>query len=91
MGIKEVETCLEKHKAVREAAVFGLPDLDLGEKVTAAVVLKDNQEASEKDLQAFCKIELANYKCPKKIHFLEKLPRNRMGKLMRGETRKLFS
>ena len=87
---KEVESRLEKHGAVKETAVIGLPDPDFGERVVAAVVLEDDAEVSEDELQAFCKIELVNYKCPKKIFFLDKLPKNILGKVLKDEIKKKF-
>ena len=88
---KEVESRLEKHRAVKEAAVIGLPDPDFGERVTAAVVLEDGAEVGEDELQAFCKIELVSYKSPKKIYFLDELPRNTLGKVLKDEIKKMFS
>lgn len=80
---KEVENVLEKHPAVREAAVISLFDRDFGECVTAVVVTKEGLEIDEQELQAFCKNELASYKCPKKVIFVSELPRNTMGKIMK--------
>lgn len=91
---KEVENRLEKHTAVKETAVIGLPDPDFGEKVIAAVVLEDDTEDTEEcedELQAFCRIELANYKSPKKIFFFDQLPKNILGKVLKDEIKKMFS
>jgi len=87
---KEVENILERHKAVKESAVIGLPDLDFGERVSAAVVLQENTEVSEEELKEFCKIELVSYKCPKEIFFLDELPRNTMGKVLKDEVKRLL-
>ena len=80
---KEVENILEAHEAVLEAAVYGRPDEDLGEKVLAAVVLKNGAAASPEELIACCRERLAPYKCPKRIFLLPVLPRNAMGKLQK--------
>ena len=81
---KEVENVLEEHEAVLEAAVVGIPDEDFGEKVTAAVVLKENMKEIEPDeLIRYCKGKLASYKCPKMVFKLESLPRNAMGKIQK--------
>ncbi|MBL7177522.1 MAG: AMP-binding protein [Desulfobacteraceae bacterium] len=88
---KEVENVLEKHTAVKEVAVVGLPDEDFGERVTAGVVLNEGIETTEDELISYCKTELAGYKCPKRIYFLEELPRNTMGKLLKDELKKKFS
>jgi malonyl-CoA/methylmalonyl-CoA synthetase len=80
---KEVENVLETHEAVQEAAVYGLPDEDLGEKVLAAVVLKDGAIFSPEECLAYCREHLAPYKCPQKVTLLPALPRNAMGKIQR--------
>jgi malonyl-CoA/methylmalonyl-CoA synthetase len=86
---KEVENILEAHEAVLEAAVYGRPDEDLGEKVLAAVVLKDGAAVSLKELITHCRHHLAPYKCPKEIVLLPVLPRNAMGKLQKNSLPKI--
>lgn len=81
---KEIEDVLESHDAVREAAVVGLPDDDLGERVTAAVSLKGATDVSGEEIIRFCKERLAGYKCPKQVFILDVLPRNAMGKLQKN-------
>jgi acyl-CoA synthetase (AMP-forming)/AMP-acid ligase II len=66
---------------VREVAVAGVPDADLGEAVVAAVVLEPGAVLTALDLQAHLRARLAPYKCPKRIAFVESLPRNAMGKV----------
>jgi acyl-CoA synthetase (AMP-forming)/AMP-acid ligase II len=80
---KEVENVLERHPGVGEAAVFGMPDSDLGEQVCAAVVPEGTQGLTEEDLIRFCKASLTSYKCPRTIRFLDALPRNPMGKVVK--------
>ncbi len=87
---KEVENRLEQHKAVKEAAIVALSDPDFGEKVTAAVVFEDHTHAGEAELLDFCKSGLAGYKCPKKIYFVNELPRNAMGKILKDEIKKML-
>lgn len=83
---KEVENVLESHKTVSEAAVIGLPDDDLGERVIAVVVPSQYPGAStEADLIRHCRQHLAAYKCPKEISFVRELPRNAMGKLQKNK------
>ena len=86
---KEVENILEAHEAVLEAAVYGRPDEDLGERVLAAVVLKEGVSVSPEELITRCRQRLAPYKCPKKIVLLPALPRNAMGKLQKDSLPKI--
>ena len=88
---KEVENILEAHEAVLEAAVYGRPDEDLGEKVLAAVVLKEGVSVSSEELIAHCRQRLAPYKCPKKMVLLPVLPRNAMGKIQSKGCRRIES
>lgn len=78
---REVEEVLESHPAVGSAAVLGVPDDDLGERVVAAVTLLSPVRAI--DLQAFCGERLAGFKKPREIHQIETLPRNAMGKIQK--------
>ncbi|GAA3220224.1 AMP-binding protein [Actinocorallia longicatena] len=82
----EVEDTLISHPAVREAAVIGIPDARWGELVTALVVT-DGTELSADDLIAHCRTELAGYKCPKRIEFLDELPRTATGKIQKFKLR----
>jgi acyl-CoA synthetase (AMP-forming)/AMP-acid ligase II len=88
---REVEEVLAEHEAVAEACVFGVPDPKWGEAITAAVVLRQGKEISEKTLMEFCRGHLASYKTPKKIHFLESLPRNTYGKVLQKDLKRRYS
>jgi long-chain acyl-CoA synthetase len=79
---REVEEVLFAHPSVVEAAVIGMPDMDFGEAVHAYVVVKDESVTSE-DLRAFCAEHLAKYKIPRQFEFLEELPKNTTGKILR--------
>jgi len=81
---KEVENVLESHESVKESAVIGLPDQDFGEKVVAAIALKDGINTTPEVLIEHCKVRLASYKCPKQIFFVTELPRNAMGKIQKN-------
>jgi long-chain acyl-CoA synthetase len=80
-----VEEVLYAHPAVLEAAVVGVPHEDLGEEVAAAVVLKPGCEANDEELRAYVKERIAPYKYPRLIRFLEELPRNSAGKVLKRE------
>ena len=77
----EVENILYAHDAVLEAAVIGVPDPKWGEAVKACVVLKPGKKATQEEIIAFCKADLAGYKAPKSVDFLEALPRTGSGKI----------
>jgi acyl-CoA synthetase (AMP-forming)/AMP-acid ligase II len=86
---KEVEDTLARHTAVAEAAALGVEDQDFGQRLRAFVVLEQGGEASEKDLQDHVKKNLARYKAPREIWFLEELPRNSTGKVLKRELREM--
>ncbi|MFB7085402.1 AMP-binding protein [Streptomyces sp. NPDC056296] len=79
----EVEDALLRHPDVVEAAVVGRPDANRGQVVVAHAVLKEGAERDADALRAFLRSELAPYKCPREIVFLEALPRTATGKLQR--------
>ncbi|SUI99782.1 Long-chain-fatty-acid--CoA ligase [Sporosarcina pasteurii] len=66
-----------------EAAVIGVPDVDFGEAVHAFVVLKEGAKADIEQLTAYCAERLVKYKVPKQIEFLDELPKNTTGKILR--------
>jgi long-chain acyl-CoA synthetase len=84
---REVEDVLHRHPAVHEAAVIGIPDPYWVEKVHALVVLKENAQAAEEDIISFCREQIAHYKAPKSAEFVESLPKNPQGKILKREIR----
>jgi long-chain acyl-CoA synthetase len=86
---KEVEAVLYQHPAVREAAVFGLPDDHWGEIVTAAIALRADAAATVDDLVEHCRAQLAGFKLPKRVVFLDELPKNPSGKILKRELKRL--
>jgi fatty-acyl-CoA synthase len=83
----EVEGFLYRHPAVLEAAVIAAPDERWGETVCALVVLKPDAEANEEELIEFCREHLAHFKCPRRIQFIESLPRTATGKIQKNVLR----
>jgi len=87
----EVEAVIYKHPAVREAAVFGIPDPQWGEIVMASVVLKPGMTLSAVDLTNHCRQYLANYKLPRRIEFsATELPKSGTGKILKRVLREQF-
>jgi long-chain acyl-CoA synthetase len=84
---REVEDVLYQHEAVREAAVVGIPDEYRGETVKAYVSLRPGHQATAEELIAFCRQQMAAYKYPRQIEFLDELPKTVSGKLLRRELR----
>jgi long-chain acyl-CoA synthetase len=82
---REVEEVLYEHPAVSEAAVVGLPDERLGEEVGAAIALKPGAEADADDLRDFVKQRVAAYKYPRRIWFVDELPKGPTGKILKRE------
>ncbi|GIJ49512.1 AMP-dependent synthetase [Virgisporangium aliadipatigenens] len=85
----EVEDALYTHAGVREAAVIGIPDDRWGELVTALVVREDPAVTAE-ELIAHCRAHLAGYKCPKRVEFVDELPRTATGKVQKFKLREPF-
>jgi long-chain acyl-CoA synthetase len=81
----EVEQVLYVHPAVKEAAVIGVPDQVWGETIKACVVLKGGENVTEEEIVNFCKERLSSYKKPRSVDFLDELPKNAMGKIVRRE------
>jgi fatty-acyl-CoA synthase len=80
---QEVEETLVAHEAVADAAVFGVPDPDFGQRLAAMVVLKPGGTATEDELQNYVRGQLARYKIPREIAFVDRLPRTSTGKIQR--------
>jgi fatty-acyl-CoA synthase len=82
---KEVEDCLARHDAVVEAAAIGVDDADFGKRLRAFVVLTSEGAVDEDALKAHVKSNLARYKVPREIVFVDELPRNATGKILKRE------
>jgi acyl-CoA synthetase (AMP-forming)/AMP-acid ligase II len=86
---REIDEVLLTHPKVAEAVCFGMPHPAWGEEVAAAVVLKET--ATEAELIAHCKSQMADFKCPKRIHITETIPRTATGKIQRRVVAEAFA
>jgi long-chain acyl-CoA synthetase len=86
---KEVEEVICRHPGVLEAGCVGMKDRVYGEEIKAFVVLKPGERCSESEIIEFCKGQLPTFKTPKKVQFIEAMPKNLLGKLLRAELRKM--
>jgi fatty-acyl-CoA synthase len=81
----EVEDMLARHESISEAAAVGVDDEKFGQRLKAFVVLKDGAELSEDDIKKYVKENLANYKVPREVVFIDELPRNQTGKVLKKD------
>ena len=87
---KEIEILLDKRPGIEESAVFGVAHADFGEGVVAAIVESNPGKLSETDVIQSVKSQLAGFKAPKAVVFLDELPRNTMGKVQKKQLRDTF-
>jgi acyl-CoA synthetase (AMP-forming)/AMP-acid ligase II len=81
----EVENCLARHPEVTDVAAIGVPDEQFGQRLRAFVVVRDRDTVGAEDLQEYVKANLARYKVPRDIRFLDELPRNATGKVLKRD------
>jgi malonyl-CoA/methylmalonyl-CoA synthetase len=88
---KEIEMAIDALDGVRESAVIGVPHADFGEGVTAVVVPEPGAHVSERDILTNLSTKLAKFKLPKRVFFVDTLPRNTMGKVLKNDLRDRYS
>jgi long-chain acyl-CoA synthetase len=84
---REVEELIIEHPAIQEVAVIGVPHKIRGEQVMAFIVLKDDETASAEEIMEFCKGRIARFKIPRRVEFIDELPRSAIGKVLHRELR----
>jgi fatty-acyl-CoA synthase len=82
---REVEDLLSSHEAVKEVAVIGVDDEEFGQRLKAFVVTDQGADLGEDDVKGYVKSNLARYKVPREVEFLDSLPRNATGKVLKRE------
>jgi acyl-CoA synthetase (AMP-forming)/AMP-acid ligase II len=87
---REIEDVILRHPAVHEVAVIGVPDETWGEAIKAMVALKEGQKATEEEIINFCKKNMASFKKPKSVEFIDTIPKNPYGKVLKRELREKY-
>ena len=87
---EEVEGVIHSHPKVGECAVIGVPDEEWGEVPIGVVVLKEGETATPEEIMEYCRANLASYKRPRSVVFVDSLPRNPMGKVIKRELREKY-
>jgi acyl-CoA synthetase (AMP-forming)/AMP-acid ligase II len=86
----EIEAALEHHATIVDVAVFGIPNEEWGEAVHAIVVTQPGAKLSEADVIEYARAHLASYKVPRSVSFLEEIPRNGSGKILKRVLREPY-
>jgi fatty-acyl-CoA synthase len=84
---REIEEFLYSHPKVRDVQVVGVPDPKYGEELCACIVLRDGQQASAEEIRAFCSAQIAHFKVPRYVRFIESSPMTITGKVQKYKLR----
>ena len=87
---REIENLLFEHPAVADAAVIGIPSEQWGESLLAFITLKPGESAVSDDIIEFCRSKLAGYKIPRQVEFIDVIPRNASGKVLKKDLREPY-
>jgi malonyl-CoA/methylmalonyl-CoA synthetase len=88
---KEIELVLDDMPGVSESAVIGIPHPDFGESVVAVLVAASDAAPDSEAVISHCREQLANFKVPKQVHYIDSLPRNAMGKVQKNLLRERYA
>ena len=88
---EEITTVINEHPLVQESVVFGVENPTIGEEIVAAIVVKDKRDISKTDILEYCREHLESYKIPKRVEFLESLPKGRSGKVVVSEVKEIIN
>jgi malonyl-CoA/methylmalonyl-CoA synthetase len=91
VSAKELETVINRIDKVVESAVVGIPDPKWGEKIAAVVVTEPGSDIDANTIQTYCKEHLHSWKTPREIRFVEMIPKNTMGKILKEKVKKIFT
>jgi acyl-CoA synthetase (AMP-forming)/AMP-acid ligase II len=86
----EVEDILHSHPKIDEAAIIGIPDPEWGQEPRAIVVIKKGENVGADEIMAYCRSRVAGFKRPRSVVFIDSLPRNPMGKVLKKELREKY-
>ena len=87
---EEIEDVLRSYSKIEEAAVIGVPDPEWGQEPRAIVVLKKDESATAEEIMQYCRDRLAGFKRPRSVVFVDRLPRNQMGKVLKKELKRTY-
>jgi fatty-acyl-CoA synthase len=85
---REIENCIFQHQAIADCGVIGIPSEKWGETIHAVIVLKKDATLELEEIIEFCRERIAHFKCPKTVEFIDELPRNPSGKVLKKDLRK---
>ena len=88
---EEVENVLQSHPKIDDVAVIGLPDPEWGQEPAAVVVVKQGETATAEEITEFCRAQLSSFKRPRYVYFVDELPRNPMGKVLKKDLRQQYA
>jgi len=90
ISAREIEETIYRHPGVRECAVIAVPDAHWGESVKAVVSVRDGHVVTADEVMTLCRSNLASFKCPRSVDFVDEFPKSGMGKILKRELKKIY-